>query len=207
VSDGAVDVLWVVLRLVFGLGLVVALVLGAVRWNRRQQEVEAAREQERKDTLRDAVARGVLHPDGSPVCLGCGGVATLPPLRTGRPWFDQLPGFRVLNSLWVVSPRLIVVEAPELGPCFCATCQPIARDWLEHGHTKLRATRSTFNSREQAAIAELDAGVATCVNKRVEQTRSAVDRMQRYELPPESDTHQLPLLTSGGSRIEDERPN
>lgn len=187
------------------LTVVAVLVFLAVRKIRRGlQEDEAKADAEQKEQIAEGVKRGVLHLNGTPICVSCGGQATEPTVVTGRPWFDQIPIIQHVNRLYGLPWRYTVVEAPELGARFCVNCKRMAREKLEQAHAQIRAEHAQFNADQQDKLAMLDnGGLEDLVAKRVGEIRRAVGIGRSILTVGESETHQLPLTSSASQRAEE----
>lgn len=110
---------------------------------------------EAEQNLERLIAMGLRTPEGGPVCIVCRIRATEYAPITGVSWMDKLP---LLNRLYSLAPRHVIVDNIEGDFCFCRLHKQMAVSQLEKAHAQLRADRAKFNAEQETRIASLDGG-------------------------------------------------
>lgn len=91
-------------------------------------------------------------------CVVCGAEATRRAVRTGRPWYDDLPLIRALNTLWSMPWRYTIAEDWNAPPKLCSAHRESAERKLERVHANWRARHAEFNALIQEESSVLDQG-------------------------------------------------
>ena len=140
------------------------------------------------------------------MCVICGNPATRYSVRTGRPWFDQLPVLRWLNQLYAMPWRYSIVDDFTHGLRLCQSHREAAEQRLEQSHAQMRSEHAQFNAsqlqkvamleqggleqlvREDAEAIKLSIGLRGVVRRSIEQPRLLVASRE--------ETHVLPVATN-----------
>jgi hypothetical protein len=114
------------------------------------------KEEERKQQMiEEGIKLGHLTKDGYPTCIVCGAQAGECSPVTGLSWMDKVP---LLNRLFALPPRYVIVDAFGRGYEFCKIHKDVATAKLEEFHGLLRAERGRFNALQAEQVARMDGG-------------------------------------------------
>lgn len=193
---------------VLGLFVLFFVLLGVLRIFRGKRR--SKEDEERQRMIDEGIKLGHLTKEGLPACIICGGTASESAPVTGLSWMDRVP---LLNRLFALPPRYVIVNANERGFEYCKIHKDVAQAKLEEFHGLLRAERAHFNAKQAEKVARMDGGglfrqvqeYHRGVVEYLNETREDTDRV-RHLLPAASQSDRAVVSTLSTSLHEPNDP-
>jgi hypothetical protein len=129
------------LSLIATVGLLILCLVGIAVYQYRARKTQPEEEDFRPPSLPECVVCRLRASEYAPI--------------TGVSWMDKLP---LLNRLYSLAPRHIIVDNVEGDLCYCRLHKKTAVAELAREHAQLRSELAAFNSMQEARIAVLDGG-------------------------------------------------
>ena len=135
-----------------GFLIFLAVIVGIIQLRSRRGPCMSPLDQARHDRL---VSMGIRTEDGQSTCVVCRLRATEYAPITGVSWMDKFP---LLNRLYSLAPRHVIVDNVDGDLCYCALHRQLAVAILDEAHAQMRADRARFNAAQAQRVIALDGG-------------------------------------------------